>query len=248
MSGQKLLTRLTTHAKKNTNVKTCLRTKKMKKTDDIGFAKVDTDRLQRRGMPEVIFAPGKTSEQIAGIMQSLLNAGQNVFATRISEEQYADIKKEFPDIVYHKTAKAITLDITTLPQPTGLVSVVCAGTSDLPVAEEAALTAERLGAKIERIYDAGVAGIHRIMPHLETLRKSRAVIVVAGMEGALPSVVGGLIDRPIIAVPTSIGYGINENGKTALHAMLCSCVPGISVVNIDNGFGAGVCAAMINRK
>lgn len=219
----------------------------MKKIDDIGFAKVDTDRLERRGMPEVIFSPGKTTPQILRIMQSLIKAGQNVYATRATLKQYNELKNDLPKLSFHETAKAITMDITPLPEPSGLISVVCAGTSDLPVAEEAALTAERLGAKVERIYDVGVAGLHRIMPHVKRLRKSRAIIVVAGMEGALPSVVGGLIDRPIIAVPTSIGYGVSHNGMTALMAMLSSCVPGISVVNIDNGFGAGVSAAMINR-
>ncbi len=215
--------------------------------DDLGFAKVDTDRLKRRGMPEVIFSPGKTTPQILGIMQSLIKAGQNVYATRATKEQFEELKQDLPELTFHETANAITMDIVPLSEPKGLVTVVCAGTSDLPVAEEAALTAGRLGAKVERVYDAGVAGLHRIMPHVELLRKSRAVIVVAGMEGALPSVVGGLIDRPIIAVPTSIGYGVSRNGMTALMAMLSSCVPGISVVNIDNGFGAGVSAAMINR-
>ena len=215
--------------------------------DDLGFAKVDTDRLKRRGMPEVIFSPGKTTPQILAIMQSLIKAGQNVYATRATKEQFDELKNDIPELAFHETAHAITMDVVPPPEPSGLVTVVCAGTSDLPVAEEAALTAERLGAKVERVYDAGVAGLHRIMPHIELLRKSRAVIVVAGMEGALPSVVGGLIDRPIIAVPTSIGYGVSRNGMTALMAMLSSCVPGISVVNIDNGFGAGVSAAMINR-
>ena len=219
----------------------------MKSMDDLGFAKVDTDRLERRGMPEVIFASGKTAPQILGIMQSLIRAGQNVFATRATPEQYEAVKADLPALVYHDTARCMTLDVTPLPPPAGLVSVVCAGTSDLPVAEEAALTAERLGAHVERVFDAGVAGLHRIMPHVARLRESRAVVVVAGMEGALPSVVGGLIDRPIIAVPTSIGYGASLGGIAALLAMLNSCVPGISVVNIDNGFGAGVSAAMINR-
>ncbi len=219
----------------------------MKTIDDLGFAKVDTDRLKRRGMPEVIFSPGKTTPQILAIMQSLINAGQNVYATRATKELFDELKQDLPELTFHETANAITMDTAPLPEPSGLVTIVCAGTSDLPVAEEAALTAERLGAKVERVYDAGVAGLHRIMPHVELLRESRAVIVVAGMEGALPSVVGGLIDRPIIAVPTSIGYGVSRNGMTALMAMLSSCVPGISVVNIDNGFGAGVSAAMINR-
>jgi pyridinium-3,5-biscarboxylic acid mononucleotide synthase len=214
---------------------------------DLGFAKVDTDRLRRRGLPEVIYCPSKTTEQIIAIMRALRKAGQNIFATRVSVDQARAIRKVFPKAVYHEAARAITVDVVKPPKPSGLVAVVSAGTSDISVAEEAALTAERMGAKVERIYDAGVAGLHRLMPHLELLRSARAVVVVAGMEGALPSVVGGLINKPIIAVPTSVGYGTSMQGIAALLAMLNSCVPGISVVNIDNGFGAGIAAAMINR-
>jgi len=214
---------------------------------DLGFAKVDTARLHRRGFPEVIFCPGKTTEHIIEIMRALRKAGQNVFATRASAEQWAGIRKAIPKAVYHKAAGAIVVDVVKPSKPVGMVAVVSAGTSDIPVAEEAALTAERMGAKVERVYDVGVAGLHRLMSHVELLRTARAVVVVAGMEGALPSVVGGLIDKPIIAVPTSIGYGTSMRGVAALLAMLNTCVPGISVVNIDNGFGAGVAAAMINR-
>ena len=195
----------------------------------------------------MIFSPGKTSVQIIAIMQSLLEAGQNVFATRASEEQFEAVHRALPQAVYHSDAKAITIDVGEPPSPCGLITVVCAGTSDLPVASEASLTARRMGARVKRLSDVGVAGIHRLLRHIDSLRESRVVIVVAGMEGALPSVVGGLIDKPIIAVPTSIGYGTSMKGVTALLAMLNSCVPGISVVNIDNGFGAGVAAAMINR-
>ncbi|MFC1497586.1 nickel pincer cofactor biosynthesis protein LarB [Verrucomicrobiota bacterium] len=219
----------------------------MSKEDDLGFARVDTDRQRRRGMPEVIYCPGKTNKQIVKIMQSLKKANQNIFATRATLDQFAAVKKEIPEAVYHETASAITADVTEPPEPTGMVAIVCAGTSDISVAEEAALTAERMGAKVERIYDVGVAGLHRIVKHVDLLKSARAVVVVAGMEGALPSVVGGLIDKPIIAVPTSVGYGTSMKGLAALLAMLNSCVPGISVVNIDNGFGAGVAAAMINR-
>ena len=214
---------------------------------DLGFAKVDTDRLQRCGLPEVIFCPGKTDGQIVRIMKAMKKAGQNVLATRATKEQFRAVKKALPGAAYHEMARAITLDVVALPRRTGLVAVVCAGTSDIPVGEEAALTAERMGARVERVFDVGVAGLHRLVKHLDLLRSARAVVVVAGMEGALPSVVGGLIDRPIIAVPTSIGYGISMHGVAALLAMLNSCVPGISVVNIDNGFSAGVAAAMINR-
>lgn len=217
------------------------------KSEVLDYATVDTDRLHRRGFPEVIYCPGKTSEQIIGIMRTLIGAGQDVFATRISSEQAAVVEAEIEAAVYHKTARAVTVDVTARAPGTGLVAVVCAGTSDLPVAEEASLTAERLGARVERVCDVGVAGLHRLMKHLDLLRSARAVVVVAGMEGALPSVVGGLLDKPIIAVPTSVGYGTGLNGIAALLAMLNTCVPGISVVNIDNGFGAGVSAALINR-
>jgi len=221
--------------------------KRTKPEVDLGFAKVDTHRLKRRGLPEVIFCPGKTSEQVVKIVKALAGKRQNVFATRASLEQYEAVKAAFPKAVYHEHARAITLDTGKKPRPTGRVAVVSAGTSDIPVAEEAALAAERMGAKVERIYDVGVAGLHRLINHAGTIRSARAVVVVAGMEGALPSVVGGLIDRPIIAVPTSVGYGTSMRGVAALLAMLNTCVPGITVVNIDNGFGAGVAAAMINR-
>jgi len=214
---------------------------------DLGFARVDTGRHRRLGMPEVIFCPGKTPEQVSAIVRSLTVAGQNAMATRASRELFEAVQREHPAAVYHAQARAITLDVAPLPVPTGQVAVVTAGTADLPVAEEASLVAERMGAKVARVYDAGVAGIHRLLPHLETLRASNAVVVVAGMEGALPSVVGGLVDRPLVAVPTSIGYGMHLQGLAPLLAMLNSCAPGVTVVNVDNGFGAGVAAAVINR-
>lgn len=215
---------------------------------DLGFARVDLDRRQRCGIPEVIYSPGKTGKQIAGIMTSMLQAGHNVLATRALPEQFKIVRKKHRRAAYNEQARTITLITTRPPAAAGQISVVCAGTSDIPVAEEAAVTAEFMGAGVARIYDAGVAGLHRIFKHLPALKKSRAVIVVAGMEGALPSVVGGLIDRPIIAVPTSVGYGANLQGLSALLAMLNSCVPGITVVNIDNGFSAGVAAAMIVKE
>jgi NCAIR mutase (PurE)-related protein len=215
---------------------------------DIGFAHVDLHRLQRRGFPEVIYCPGKSSEQIIAIMKSLSGAAQNCFATRASPEQFAAVHRVFPAAVHHPVARAITLDVTPLPSPHGQVLVLTAGTSDIPVAEEAVLTAERLGAQVHRLFDVGVAGLHRLLAHMDDLKKARVIIAVAGMEGALPSVVGGLVNVPIIAVPTSIGYGAHLQGWTPLLAMLNSCSPGISVVNIDNGFGAGVCAALINRQ
>ena len=177
----------------------------------------------------------------------MVKAGQDVLATRATPAQYRVVRRAFRKAVYHADARAITLKVTRPAAGVGRVCVVCAGTSDIPVAEEAALTAERMGARVERVSDVGVAGLHRLMRHIDRIRSARAVVVVAGMEGALPSVIGGLIDKPIIAVPTSIGYGASLNGLAALLAMLNSCVPGITVVNIDNGFGAGVAAAMINR-
>ena len=214
---------------------------------NLGFARVDLDRQHRRGLAEVIYCPGKTAGQIVRIMAVLIADGQNVLATRATPEQYAVVRQEHPQAVYHELPKAITIQVAKPCAPVGLVAVICAGTSDIPVAEEAALTAEVMGAHVERIYDVGVAGLHRVLNHVETLQRSRAIVVVAGMEGALPSVVGGLVDRPIVAVPTSIGYGVNFKGLAALLAMLNSCAPGVTVVNIDNGFGAGVVAALINR-
>jgi len=212
------------------------------------FARVDTDRMRRRGMPEVIYCPGKTTEHIIKIMHALMRSRQHVMATRATPEQAAIICKSIPKAAHNADARIITVDVGRKPTPSGLVVVLSAGTSDIPVSEEAALTAERMGARVKRVYDVGVAGIHRLGRHLSLLRSARVVIVVAGMEGALPSVVGGLIDKPVIAVPTSTGYGTGLKGFSALLAMLNTCVPGITVVNIDNGFGAGVAAAMINKR
>ena len=214
---------------------------------DLGFARLDMDRLRRRGMPETVYCPGKTKEHIAKIVAAMKGAGHDVLATRATLEQFAAVKELVSDAVYHEVARAITVDVAPRPSPMGLVAVLCAGTSDLPVAEEAALAAERMGAKVERVFDVGVAGLHRLLKHVDTLRAARAVVAVAGMDGALPSVVGGLIDKPVIAVPTSVGYGTSMQGIAALLTMLNTCVPGITVVNIDNGFGAGVAAGMINR-
>jgi NCAIR mutase (PurE)-related protein len=214
---------------------------------DLHFAKPDFDRLRRRGMPEVIYGAGKTPDQVAAIMRALNEAGQNAFATRISPEQAQAICEQLPSAVYCTDARILTCDVVPLPEQTGKVAILCAGTSDLPVAEEAAITAERMGAKVVRMYDVGVAGLHRLMSRIELFSDSNAIVVVAGMEGALPSVVGGLIDKPVIACPTSIGYGASFGGVAALLGMLNSCASGVTVVNIDNGFGAGVAAALINR-
>lgn len=213
----------------------------------LGFARIDTDRPRRTGLPEVIFCPGKTPEHVIKIIAALREAGQNVLATRATPELAALVTAAHPAVAYHPAARCLTLEATARPAAVGQVAVVSAGTADLPVAEEAALTAEWMGARVERLFDVGIAGLHRVMRHLDLLRAARAVVVVAGMEGALPSVVGGLIDRPILAVPTSVGYGMNLGGVAALLAMLNSCAPGITVVNVDNGFGAGVAAAHINR-
>lgn len=214
---------------------------------DLQFAKIDTDRPRRCGMPEAVYGPGKTTDQIIEIISTLKRNGQDALVTRVTPEQFEIIHREIRDAVYHTHARLLTVDGGPRPAPEGLVAVACAGTSDIPVADEAAITAERMGAKVERVYDVGVAGLHRLMRHLPLLRSARVVIAVAGMEGALPSVMAGLIDRPVIAVPTSVGYGAGLNGLAALLAMLNSCAPGVTVVNIDNGFGAGVAAAMINR-
>jgi len=228
--------------------------KRSSKTDcppleaDLGFARLDLDRLRRRGIPEVIFGSGKTAAQLAAIVARLNEAGQNAFATRVTPEQAEAVRREIPDAVYEPVSRTLTRDVAPLPRLRGKVAILCAGTADIPVAEEAAVTAARMGARVERVYDVGVAGLHRLLRRLPVFSDARAVIVVAGMEGALPSVVAGLIDKPVIAVPTSVGYGAALNGLTALLAMTTSCASGVTVVNIDNGFGAGVAAAMINRR
>lgn len=213
---------------------------------DLKFAQIDTHRTLRKGFPEVIFGSGKTPEQVAKIAATLFAQEKRVLITRVTTEHAAFVKKEIPSAIYHETARCITLRQGTANRNPGTISVVCAGTSDLPVAEEAAVTADIMGNVVERIFDVGVAGIHRLFRRLEEIQKANVVIVVAGMEGALPSVVAGLIRRPIIAVPTSIGYGASFGGLAALLTMLNSCGSGVTVVNIDNGFGAGYAAAQIN--
>ena len=215
--------------------------------EDLGFAKVDHHRPLRNGMPEVIFGQGKSPEQVAEIFQRLAQHGSNVLATRASDEQFAAVQRTVPGVEHRKQARAIVLHRDTKPYGKGRISVVSAGTSDIPVAEEALVTAEMMGNEVERLYDVGVAGIHRLLAHREVLTKSRVVIVCAGMEGALPSVVGGLVSVPVIAVPTSIGYGAAFQGLAALLGMMNSCASNVTVVNIDNGFGAGYVASLINR-
>ena len=215
--------------------------------EDLGHTRVDHHRALRNGFPEVIFGAGKTAAQVAEIARSLRAKGSPVLLTRAKDEHVRALREIFPETVHHEAARIAVLPSPEPLAPVGLVAVVCAGTSDLPVAEEAAVTAETLGSRAERIYDAGVAGLHRLLADLPALREANAIVVVAGMEGALPSVVAGLVDVPVIAVPTSIGYGASLGGLTALFAMLTSCAAGLSVVNIDNGFGAGCQAHLINR-
>lgn len=215
--------------------------------EDLGFAKLDHHRELREGFPEVVLGLGKTPLQIASIAERLAARSDRLLVTRASPEAFAAVREVLPDATYQDVARAIVLDRDSPPKKPG-VALLCAGTADLPVAEEAAITAELIGSKVDRIYDVGVAGIHRLFDALPRLRGARAIIVVAGMEGALPSVVAGLVATPVIAVPTSVGYGASLQGIAALLTMLNSCAAGISVVNIDNGFGAGYIAAMINRQ
>nr|WP_201759338.1 nickel pincer cofactor biosynthesis protein LarB [Acidisarcina polymorpha] len=216
--------------------------------EDLGFAKVDHHRSLRTGMPEVIYAKGKTSNQVARIFLSLTASGVNVLATRATREQYEAVKQVEPRAEFHEIAACITLNQKGDPTQTGIIGVVCAGTSDLPVAEEAAVTAELMGNRVERIVDVGVAGLHRLLSQHSRLQEASVLIVCAGMEGALPSVVGGLVGVPVIAVPTSVGYGASFSGLAALLGMLNSCSPNVTVVNIDNGFGAAYVATLINRR
>lgn len=215
--------------------------------EDLGFAKVDHHRALRAGMPEVILGEGKTPVHMAGIFARLAKQGGNILATRADEKQFAAVKKKIRAAEYRELARAIVLQRDSTTYGKGSIAVVSAGTSDIPVAEEAVVTAEVMGNEIEHFYDVGVAGIHRLLANREALTKARVIIVCAGMEGALPSVVGGLVGVPVIAVPTSVGYGASFNGLTALLGMLNSCASNVSVVNIDNGFGAGYVASLINR-
>jgi NCAIR mutase (PurE)-related protein len=216
--------------------------------EDLGFAKVDHHRALRAGMPEVIFGPGKTPTQLAQIFSRLAQQEGNILATRASKEQFAAVKKKVRRVQYLEPARAIVLKRDKKTYGKGIIAVVSAGTSDIPVAEEAVVTGEIMGNEVERLYDVGVAGIHRLLANRGALIRARVVIVCAGMEGALPSVVGGLVGVPVIAVPTSVGYGAAFKGVAALLGMMNSCASNVSVVNIDNGFGAGYVASLINRS
>jgi NCAIR mutase (PurE)-related protein len=220
--------------------------------EDIGFAKLDHHRALRTGMPEVIFASGKTAAQVATIFARMAKAGGNVLATRVTREMFEavhalELNNQGPRAEFHETARAITLTQSATTPGKGSIAVVCAGTSDLPVAEEAVVTARLMGNTVELIADVGVAGIHRLLAQKSSLQSARVLIVCAGMEGALPTVVGGLVNAPVIAVPTSVGYGASFGGIAALLGMLNTCSPNVSVVNIDNGFGAACIASLINR-
>lgn len=220
---------------------------------ELGFANLDFLRKERTGAPEAIFCPGKKPEQVAEIMTELMKDGDPIMATRATENDYAAVKKLIPEAVYHEAARIISVNFDAPNEASeeaegkGLVAVVTAGTADIPVAEEAAVASEMLGLKVDRIYDVGVAGIHRLFEKLDRIRAAEAVIVVAGMEGALASVVGGLVETPVIAVPTSIGYGANLGGLSALLSMLNSCANGVGIVNIDNGYGAACLVAKMMK-
>ncbi|MFN0066432.1 MAG: nickel pincer cofactor biosynthesis protein LarB [Limisphaerales bacterium] len=212
---------------------------------DLGFAVVDTHRALRKGFPEVIFGAGKTPEQVVAIAEKILTEERQLLVTRITREHAEALREKFSEARHHEVARCLTVERPALPKRPGVIAVVAAGTSDLPVAEEAAVTAEVMGGGVERIYDVGVAGLHRLLRRLPDLQRASVVIAVAGMEAALASVVGGLVARPVIGVPTSIGYGSHFGGITALLGMLNSCASGLTVVNIDNGFGAGYAAAQM---
>jgi NCAIR mutase (PurE)-related protein len=215
--------------------------------EDLGYARIDHHRSLRKGFPEVIWGEGKSSGQILSIMNEMKRKGQNVLITRLEEKKAKEIQKVFPKCRYYPQSRVLTYLIHPVrSKGKGTILVITAGTTDIPVAEEAVITAEFMGNHVETLYDVGVAGIHRLLSERERLEEARVLVVVAGMEGALPSVVGGLVDRPVIAVPTSIGYGTSFGGITALLAMLNSCASGVAVVNIDNGFGAGYMASLMN--
>lgn len=214
---------------------------------DLGFARIDHHREMRTGYPEIIYCAGKSVEQVREIFRVMSEKESNVIGTRANNEMYEAARSILTDVVYYPVARIISLQKKKPKVPESRIAIITAGTSDMPVAEEAAVTAELLGNNVLKIYDAGVAGIHRLVDKLPEIRNCRVIIVIAGMEGALASVVGGLVDKPVIAVPTSVGYGANFGGISALLAMLTSCSTGVTVVNIDNGFGAGFAASMINK-
>ena len=216
--------------------------------EDIGFASIDHHRHLRRGFPEVIYARGKRVEEIIAIIEKMVDKEENILITRLTDNKATGIKKQFPSSDYYPIARILTIEIKPREkQGRGTILVISAGTADIPVAEEAAITATFMGNDVETLFDVGVAGLHRILQNKDTIMTASVIVVVAGMEGALPSIVGGLVDKPVIAVPTSTGYGASFRGLSALLGMLNSCAAGVTVVNIDNGFGAGYAASLINR-
>lgn len=243
---QKLRELLESVAAGTTSVQAAVESLRLLPYEDIGFAKIDHHRALRDCLPEAVLGEGKTPAQVAEIAARLAERADRVLVTRAGPDHFEAVRAAVPDAAYHETARVITVDRRSEPKQPG-VAVLCGGTADLPVAEEAAVTAELMGSAAQRVYDVGVAGIHRLLDHLDALTSARALVVVAGMEGALPSVVAGLVAVPVIAVPTSVGYGASFAGIAPLLTMLNSCAAGVSVVNIDNGFGAGYLAALINR-
>lgn len=216
--------------------------------EDIGFARVDHSRATRQGFPEVVFGAGKSREQVIGIVERLIQRSPNLLVTHTDEGVFGEVRNVVTDAEWHPVARMIRIQRDRTELGIGSIAVVTAGTSDIPVAEEAALTAEAMGNRVDRVWDVGVAGIHRVLAERKLLRRARVIVVAAGMEGALPSVVGGLVPVPVVAVPTSIGYGASFGGIAALLGMLNSCSSNVTVVNIDNGFGAGFVASLINRR
>jgi hypothetical protein len=248
MNPQKLENLLKKVKQGNTSIDEAIAQLKSLPFEDLGYARIDHHRSLRKGFPEVIWGEGKSSNQILSIMKEMKGKGQNVLITRLDEKKAKDIQKAFPKGRYYALSRVFTHLIHPVKsEGKGTILVITAGTTDIPVAEEAVITAQFMGNHVETLYDVGVAGIHRLLSERERLEGARVLVVVAGMEGALPSVVGGLVDRPVIAVPTSVGYGTSFGGITALLAMLNSCASGVAVVNIDNGFGAGYMASLMNR-
>jgi NCAIR mutase (PurE)-related protein len=248
--NEKDLKKILQGVKKGTqSIDKALETLKTLPFEDIGFATIDHHRSIRQGFPEVIWGEGKSVEQIIGIIKKMVPKKYPILATRVDSSKARKIKKKFPKAKYYPESRALTIISSKIEQRgRGTILVVSAGTSDIPVAEEAVITAKLMGNRVEKVYDVGVAGIHRLINQKEKIRSANVIVVVAGMEGALPSVVGGLVSRPVIAVPTSTGYGASFGGIAALLAMLNSCSAGVSVVNIDNGFGAGYMASLINQE
>lgn len=247
MNEQGLKKLLESLSKGEINVDQALKNLKDFEYKDLDFAKIDNHRSIRTGYPEVIFCQGKTPEQVASIIKYMNTRDHNILGTRASSEVFEKVKQECPEAEYNPMARTIIVRKTETEKTKTHIAVLSAGTSDMPVAEEAAITAEIFGNEVKRYYDVGVAGIHRLYNHMAEIRQAKVLVVVAGMEGALPSIVGGVVDKPVIAVPTSVGYGAAFHGVAALLGMLTTCASGVSVVNIDNGFGAGYLAGMINK-